>query len=332
MNTFFYAIINAQRVILCIFVTNQMLMNKFFTLICIVGISLQDTHSQELYVGNNAEFYLGKEMPFTTSSTIVTLGTTGIFSVEAGTDWGSLSEYVNGKVIAYGGGNTKLPTGNSSVYAAVIANHTGNIEASYFNTTPATGSNGADVDAVSTTEYWELIGNAVITLPWNANSSITALVNDNGGVLNSVAIVGNNGGVWDLVSAPNTNTVTGSLTEGTTTSDATNAIDLNGFSQFTFGIDHQAVLGIDDLFLTTNINIISNPIASGENIKFRSSADFLGLQISLYDLSGRQLQLYKNIVSNNGLGILQKPNVPSGIYILRFEQEGKKGIKKIIIE
>jgi len=307
-------------------------MNKLFTLICIVGISIQVTHSQELYVGDNAAFYLGKEMPFTTSNTIVTLGSTGIFSIEAGTNWGSLSEYVNGKVIAYGTGTTKLPTGNNGVYAPVTANHTGTINASYTNATPSNGSNGANVDAVSTKEFWELTGNAILTLPWNSDSDITSLVTNNGGILNAVAIVGNNGGAWNLVSATNTNTVTGTLTDGNTTSDIGNEVNLNGFSQFTFGIDHQIVLAVDDLFSTTSIDILSNPIVKGENIQFRSSNDFSGLQISLYDLSGRTLQIYKNITSNNGLGTLQQPNLPSGIYILKFEQEGKQGIKKIIIE
>jgi len=307
-------------------------MNKFFSLIGIVVFTFQIAQSQELYVGANAEFYLKKNTNFTTSNTIVTLNPSGVFSVEAGTTWGSASEYVNGKVIGYGTGITKLPTGNNGVYAPVTANHTGDINATYFNSSPLSGSNGTDVDAVSNVEYWELTGNAVITLPWNASSDITTLVNDNGGVLNSVAVVGHSGGVWDLVSASSTNTVTGDLTNGDVTSDNANEVNLNGFSQFTFGIDHQVVLGIDDLFLNTEINILSNPIRRGDNIKFNSSNDFTGLQVTLYDISGRKLQVYKNIFSNNGIGILQKPNVSSGIYILRFEQEGKQGIKKIIIE
>ncbi len=294
--------------------------------------TFQFAQSQELYVGANSEFYLKKDMPFTTSSTVVTLDPLGVFSVEAGTTWGSFQEYVNGKVIAYGTGLTKLPIGNNGVYAPVTANHTGNINGFYINSAPTGGTNGTDVDAVSTVEYWELEGDAVITLPWNTDSDITTLVNDNGGVLNSVAIVGLNGGVWNLVSASSTNTVTGNLTNGDVTSDGANEVDLNGFSQFTFGIDHQVVLAIDDLFLNTEINIISNPIRNGENIRFNSSNDFTGLQVTLYDISGRKLQFYKNIFSNNGTGILQKPNVSGGIYFLRFEQEGKQGVKKIIIE
>ena len=308
-------------------------MNKIFTFICIVGISLQVVQSQKLYVSDNAEFYLGKAMPFTTSNTIVTLGSTGKFSVEAGTDWGSATEYVNGKVLAYGTGTTKLPVGNNGVYAPVLANHTGNMEACYINAAPVAGSNGANVDAVSAIEYWKFDGNAVLTLPWNANSDITSLVNNNGGVLNSVAIVGNHNGVWDLVNAPSTNTVVGTLTNGSVTSDTNNEVTLNGFSQFTFGIDHQIVLGIDDLFLTTAINILSNPVPRGDNIRFTSSGTADDLKITLYDISGRALRVYDTIFLQNGIGSLQKPsNLGSGIYLLRFEQGGKQGIKKIILE
>jgi len=304
-----------------------MLMNKFFTLICIVVLTSQIAYTQELYVGDNAEFYLGKDLPFTTSNTIVTLGSTGIFSVEAETDWGSPSEYVNGKVLAYGTGTTKLPTGNNGVYAPVIANHTGDIKASYFNTTPTTGTNGAGVDAVSTKEFWELSGNAVITLPWNSYSDVTSLVNNNGGVLNS-----DQGGVWNLASALSTNTVTGDLLNGTVTSDAAIEITLGNFTQYTLGIDHQAVLSIDDLFQSNDIRIISNPIEYNQkHIQFTAN-NIENLQVTLYDFMGKKIRVFKNITVQNGKGELLKPNLQSGIYFLKFEQEGKQGVKKILVK
>ncbi|GEM_PF-5167127 len=309
-----------------------MLMNKFFTLICITVLTFQIGTTQELYVGDNAEFYLGKELPFTTSSTFITLGSTGIFSIEAETDWGSLSEYVNGKVLAYGTGTTKLPTGNNGVYAPVIANHTGNIEASYFNSTPTAGTNGTDVDAVSTKEFWELSGNSVITLPWNSDSDITSLVNDNGGVLNSVSIVRYNDGTWDLASALNTNTVTGDLLNGTVTSDAANEITLGDFTQYTFGIDHQAVLSIEDLFQTNDIRIISNPIESSQkHIQFTAN-NVENLQVTLYDFMGKRIRIFKDVIVQSGKGEILKPNLRSGVYFLKFEQEGKQGVKKILVK
>ena len=300
----------------------------FFTL-----LSFQNSKAQELFVGSNTEFYLKANTNFTTSNTIVTLDSSGKFSVEAGSDWGSNQEYVNGEVKAYGDGETKLPIGNNGVYAPVMANHTGIITGSYSNSVPTSGSNGVDVDAVSNIEYWKLAGNAIITLPWNDNSDITSLVNNNGGKLSSVAIVGYDSGVWNLVSASQTNIVTGDLLNGDVTSDINNEVNLNSFTQFTFGIDHQVVLAVNDLFLSNGISILSNPVkASDRNIQFTSSNELKGLKVTLYNILGEKIKYYRNVSTYNGIGILRKPHLNSGIYLLRFDYEGKQGVKKIIIE
>ena len=289
--------------------------------------------SQELYVGSNSEFYLKKDTDFTTSSTIVTVDPDGIFSVEVGNSWGSELEYVNGKVTSVGVGSTKLPIGKDGVYAPVNAEHTGKIVVEYFNDPAMNGTNGTDVDAVANVEYWELNGNAVITLPWNDGSDITSLVNNNGGSLNSVAIVGYDNGVWNLISATQTNTVTGDLLNGDVTSDINNEVNLNNFSQFTFGIDHQIVLSTNDLFLSTGISLLSNPVKATESsIRFKASNELLDLKATLYDMTGRQIRAYNNIKIFNGQGDLQKPNLQSGLYFLKFDYEGKQGVKKIIIE
>lgn len=293
---------------------------------------VQSAFSQGLFIGDGAEFYLKKDLPFTTSNTLVSLGGSGIFSLEAGATWGSSTEYVDGGVLAYGTGLTKMPTGNNSVYAPVTADHTGTIFAEYFNATPNSGTNGTNVNAVSDIEYWELTGNAVITLPWSNTSDITNLVNNNGGVLNSVAIVGLNSSTWDLVSAPQTNTVTGDLLNGTATSDSANPVDLNNFTQFTFGIDNQVVLGTDDLFVTNGIDILSNPVKASEVIRFLSESNLQGLDAVLYDITGKQVRYYKEIITFNGLGSLDRTNVMSGIYFLKFIHEGKQGVKKLILE
>lgn len=306
---------------------------KVITLLVLTFFTSQITLSQELYVGAGSEFYLKNNTDFTTSNTVVTVVSSGKFSVEADNDWGSEQEYVDGEVTVYGSGETKLPIGNNSIYAPVFANHTGNIVASYLNSSPTSGTNGINVDAVSNVEYWKLTGNAIITLPWNSASDITTLVNDNGGNLSSVAIVGLETGVWNLVSATQTNVVTGDLTNGDVTSDNANEVVLNDFSQFTFGIDHQVVLAIDDLFLSNGINLISNPIKiNAESIRFTSANDLSGLEVTLFDIMGRKIHSYKNISTHNRIGTLEKPNLKSGIYLLKFDHDGKQGVKKIIIE
>lgn len=306
---------------------------KLFLLFALAIVTYQNNFAQELYIGAGSEFFIKNNTDFTTSSSVITVASNGKFSVEAGSDWGSSTEYVDGEVTAYGTGETKLPVGNNGVYLPVNANHIGNIIGSYFNSAPASGALGTNVDDTSEIEYWQLSGNAIITLPWNENSDITSLVNDNGGEIGSVAIVGLNTGTWNLVSAPQTNVVTGDLLNGDVTSDNSNEVALNGFSQFTFGIDHQVVLAVDDLFLSTGINILSNPISAHDsNIQFTASDELKDLKVTLYDIMGRELRFYHKISTSNGIGNLPKPNLQSGIYLLKFEHEGKQGVKKIIIE
>ncbi len=305
-------------------------LDSFFSIL-ILFLSIQLISAQELYVGDNIEFYLKKDLAFTTSNTAVTVTSLGKFSLEAGNTWGSALEFVNGDVFAYGNGLTKLPTGNNGIYAPVIADHTGDIFASYINGPPTSGTNGTSVNAVSDVEYWQLTGNAIITLPWNANSNITNLVNNNGGVLNAVTIVGLNSGEWNLVSATQTNTVTGGLLNGSVTSDASTEVVLNDFGQFTFGIDNQIVLSTDDPFSITGINILSNPIKPTDNIRF-STAIVKNLNVTMFDITGKRLKYYSDIATINGIGTMSRKTLKSGVYFLKFQHEGKQVVKKIIIE
>ena len=308
--------------------------NLKFILFLALGVFFAGlSFAQNLYVGSGAEFYLMNNTDFTTSNSLVTLDPSGTFSVQAGSDWGSDQEYVDGSVTAYGTGETILPTGNDGVFAPVTATHTGTVTGSYVSAAPTSGNNGANVDAVSDKEYWELTGNAVITLPWNNASDITSLVNNNGGSLNSVSIVGYNGGEWNLVSAPQTNTVIGDLLDGAVTSDTSNEVNLNTYSQFTFGIDHQVVLAVSNLVLNNKITILSNPVKASENvIKFSTITEMKEMQVSLFDIMGRKIQSYSRISTYNGIGTIQKSSLNSGLYFLVFDFEGKQGVKKIIIE
>jgi hypothetical protein len=298
----------------------------------VIGLG-DEVFSQELFVGSNAEFHLSKDAIFTTSNTVVQVNDNGIFSIEADGSWGSDTEFVDGLVKAYGTGNTKLPVGNQGVYAPVMMEHTGDVTAKYSNASPADGTNGTDVDAVSDIEFWELTGNAVVTLPWNENSDITTLVNNNGGSLNSVALVGLSGGVWDLISAAGSFTVAGDLLNGSVTSDLSNQVDLNAYGQYTFGIDHQIVLSVNDLFLTTGISLLSNPVKSEEaSVRFATSGEVVDLNVSIYDINGRLMKRFDKVDLSLGEGNLPKSNLKSGLYFIKFEHEGKQGVKKLIIE
>ena len=296
-------------------------------------LSSVELYSQELYVGPNAEFHLSNGLEFTTSNTVVRVDNNGLFSIDAGSAWGSDQEFIDGQVKSYGAGNTLFPTGNKGVYAPVEMEHSSDATAKYMNEAPTAGSNGTDVDAVATVEYWELSGNAIVTLPWNENSDITNLVNNNGGALSSFAIVGLNSCAWDLVSASHTFTVTGDLLNGDVTSDLNIPVNIDGYGQFTFGIDRQVVLSVNDLFLNTGISLLSNPVKSYESdIRFVASSEMLDVKASIYDISGRLVRSYDHVDLSQGKGNLQKSNLKSGLYFVKFEHEGKQGVKKLLIE
>ena len=289
--------------------------------------------AQDLYIGANGEFYLSKDAVFTTNNTVVNVDDNGSFSMEAGSSWGSDQEYVDGNVTVYDNGETILPVGDNGVYAPVSMKHTGTSTAKYINSSPADGSNGTDVDAVGSTEFWEMTGSAVVTLPWNENSGITDLVNNNGGALSAVSIVGLDSGVWDLISASRSFTVSGDLLNGEVSSDLDNEVNLNGFGQFTFGIDRQIVLALDDLFLSTGIELLSNPVKYEDSeIRFVASGEMVDLKASIYDINGRLIKRYDKIDLSIGEGSLSKSNMKSGLYFVKFEHEGKTGVKKLLIE
>ncbi len=294
------------------------------------GSSLE---AQSLYIGDNSVFYLGNSTGFTTSDNVVEVAGNGDFFVESGNTWGDSQEYANGRLTALGSGTTKLPVGNNGVYAPVFADHSGDVTAEYFNAAPAAGSNGQGVDAVGEVEYWELSGNAVITLPWNSDSGMEQLVNDNGGVFNSISIVGLNNGTWDLVSASQTYVLQGDVNEGDVTSDPNQSVDLNGFGQFTFGIDTETVLSVEDELFSSGFSLLSNPVRLGESeIRFSSKQEFNNLEINVFDLNGRLVRSYNNVGTYNGTGQVSKGNLESGLYFVKFEEDGKTGVKKMLVE
>ena len=135
----------------------RFLLVQLVFLICSSSIS-----GQQLYIGADGLFYLPNNVNFTTSNTIVEVDDNSDFIVEAGSNWGSSLEYVNGKVRALGSGTSILPVGDNGVYAPVSMEHTTDVTARYFNSSPSSGTNGSNVDAVSNVEYWKLSGTGIV--------------------------------------------------------------------------------------------------------------------------------------------------------------------------
>ncbi len=289
-------------------------------------------YAQQLHIADGGSFYVKNNTVFTTSNTIVTVEDLGSFQLDSGNSWGSSQEFVDGVVTALGTGVTKLPIGDNGNYAPVVANHSTPITASYKQSAPNGGSLGGDVLAVTDKEYWELNGTATITLGWNPSSDIANFVNDNGASVNGLTIVGYQSGTWDLLTAPQTSVVSGDEDNGTVSTGPTSEVNLSGYSQITIGLDRQAVLSVDGLFADRGIQLISNPVTSGDDIRFTSSLELKDLNVTLYDIMGRTIRNYQDVKLSNHVGVLTRNGLNSGVYFLQFESEGRKGVKKVIIE
>ena len=80
-------------------------------------------------------------------------------------------------------------------------------------------------------------------------------------------------------------------------------------------------------------NLLSNPVKSYENeIRFMASDEMLDVKASIYDINGRMVKSYDRVDLYQGEGNLPKSNLKSGLYFLKFEHEGKQGVKKLLIE
>ena len=79
--------------------------------------------------------------------------------------------------------------------------------------------------------------------------------------------------------------------------------------------------------------MLSNPVkAIEENVRFATSGEIVGLKVSIYDINGRLMKRFDKVDLSLGEGNLPKSNLKSGLYFVKFEHEGKQGVKKIIIE
>jgi hypothetical protein len=123
------------------------------------------------------------------------------------------------------------------------------------------------------------------------------------------------------------------VNEGDVTSDPNQSVDLNGFGQFTFGIDTETVLSVEDELFSSGFSLLSNPVRLGESeIRFSSKQEFNNLEINVFDLNGRLVRSYNNVGTYNGTGQVSKGNLESGLYFVKFEEDGKTGIKKMLVE
>ncbi|WP_396147829.1 hypothetical protein [Flavobacterium sp.] len=176
-----------------------------------------------------------------TTSTTRTSSTYGKLIFESGVTHASASDshFTDGYVRTLSTSQFIFPIGQSGVYApaAVIATANSGVDAAYYSANPTTIGTFLDgsVDAISTSEYWDIksmAANGKISLTWRVGSNVTSLTNSD---LNNLVIAGWEGTKW--VQIPSSYDVTSilsgtsTLTAGSITSDYD--VVLSGFSAFT---------------------------------------------------------------------------------------------------
>lgn len=117
--------------------------------------------------------------------------------------------------------------------------------------------------------------------------------------------------------------------------DSTITITRNFLEHYTCGValncNYTATpaLGLDDIAADADFNIYPNPTHNSATIDL---TQFNGneVTIELYDALGRQSKNIKNIKTDNY--ILQRDNLPNGIYFMNVVVDGKRFSKKIIFE
>jgi hypothetical protein len=141
------------------------------------------------------------------------------------------------------------------------------------------------VTAVSTIEYWKVIGspNTELSLAWVATSGVAALTENN---LNNLLIVGWNGAAWVEIpatvdAAPFFGGASSTLTTGSIKTNA--AIDLTPYSAFTLGAKNTLSSsdfsgGIQTIYLNNNqLNIVTSDEMQ---------------TVQVYDVTGRMVANY----------------------------------------
>ena len=127
-------------------------------------------------------------------------------------------------------------------------------------------------------------------------------------------------GIDEVFSTAESGPWTTTITAGTTT-------------KMTFAAK-RGVLGTDELDLT-NFRVFPNPIDITTNtMNYNLPQGVEQLSISLYDLTGKQIQHFPNAPINAGVNNLVTPNVEQGMYLATFSMNNGANTttKRIIIE
>lgn len=220
-------------------------------LFCFVVLTFTCTNAQlqndgVLFVGDEGYVYVGSDTYIfgsgvgqtTTTRTPLVYGKL-IFSSMASTVGVSDSHYLDGYASVISTDPFLLPIGQSGVYAParVTATSLLPVDGAYYRSSATSVGSTLDssVNAISTIEYWNIIGanNVSLSLTWRNSSFISNIVS----TLSDLTIVGFDGTQWvEIPSVVDLTSVIGggsSMTSGSITSLST--VDLSVFSYFSLG-------------------------------------------------------------------------------------------------
>jgi hypothetical protein len=161
------------------------------------------------------------------------------------TTWASASDahHVNGYVSTFGNADFIFPIGNGTVLAPARvqnANLTASYDSAYYSADPTTVY--ADVDsstlsAISSVEYWDLLGSSTanLTLTWRSSSNLSSLTAST--VLEDIVIAGWNGTQWEQIPSTVDVNYLGSGPASTLTAGSITSLPISfgTYSKFTIG-------------------------------------------------------------------------------------------------
>lgn len=192
-------------------------------------------------------------------------------------------KFTDGYVRAYKTGSFTFPVGSGNIYAPITVNldNTNAVDAAYnhegFN---ATAFDPLAIETLYATGYWDVLGNnsGTVTLAWEESSGLGTLAD----AVDQITIAGWNGTNWVVIASAATEA--GTLASGTISTAA--AVDFNTYSAFTFAkLYEEEITGLPDTFKPQTYLILKDNVftlQSGQNVA----------QVTLYDLTGRQLGTY----------------------------------------
>ena len=170
----------------------------------------------------------------------------GTLSFDAAAQWENADNdsHIDGPVTAVGGSGFLFPIGHQGVFQPLaVSRLEGNeITAAYVNEAFANTTASGDLEQIHGQKYWQIrnaSGAGRLTLTWNLQSNITALLN--GKPLDRLAIAGYDGNHWKWIpSAPDDasvlNGAPSGLLAGSISADNNTPVDFQSFTAFTLAV------------------------------------------------------------------------------------------------